>query len=1039
MTLEKHLIRNRWVLNRLGVETFTELKSGIESASEGPRGDGHSYFLGHIERAGLNIDWNRLEAYDLRVMDLERDLARVRADFHGLKYFQYLALLFTELWLDELTSDPGALLAELNGWISNLRQQEPSLEAVPDFETRDLRRLAFFMATGSGKTLLMHAHIHQVQHYLRQGAHPEALLNTTGHAAFDNVLLITPGPALSTQHLRELVESHIPAVHLGEALNDPQRYADHVKIVEIHKLVEQARGDGLSIPLEELGSRNLVLVDEGHKGTGSEAQTWKNRQRAVSADGMLLEYSATFAQAIAAAGKKERKPLVAEYGKAILFDYSYRWFYGDGFGKDFRVLNISQAAQAPDQERAHDLLMAGLLVFYRQWRTYVDNFDAARQYNLAMPLWVFVGSSVSASAVYSAGGERKSDVATVITFLKRFLAERDWAASVIDGLLKGESLFVDGTQNDLMSERLKPWKKRKATGLYDEICKELLGGRGTLEVWAIKSAEGELGLKVAGSESWFGLVNIGDVPALKKYLLEHNAIEVRDDQFTDSLFGEIERPASPVKLLIGARKFTEGWSSWRVSSMGLLNMGKGEGSLVIQLFGRGVRLKGRDMSLKRSSHLPGEHSDWLEDLERLEIFGWNGDYIERFRSILEDEGFARTIEAPVVPMYPIPKDLYVPYPETGYSTIKETWRLAADGSEVVIDRRPKVAAAAGREIAKATTTTTAKGDEYRLDQEEIAARLNIQALYYALLDHKHRRSHQNLYIDKSVISTLLGRCTLRIDYDLAEIERLQTDAAMALCTYVDRYVARLERVAENAMLSPKKLSIEEPPGEYLMQPPYEIRIHDQALEKKIQDIVSDPKQFIEEASDPLPRLHVDRHLYHPLVNESGLDEGISVSPAPMKASERTILQTISKWWAANHDKHAGAHLYILRNLPRIGIGLYQQSGFYPDFIVWIYHMRPKSQRIVLLEPHGLHHETPNALQSDKVKALAAFRELNKSSAFSNQKLSLDGYIVSDTPVEQIPGGIDGKPKEDLASDNAVILAKSGDDWWVPTALGLPGG
>jgi len=570
MTLEIHLVRNRWALNRLGVESFTELKSGVESASEGPRGDGHSYFLGHIERAGLDIDWNRLEAYDLRVMDLERDLARARADFQGLKYFQYLALLFTELWLDELTSDPGTLLSELNGWVKNLRQQEPSLEGVPDFETRDLRRLAFFTATGSGKTLLMHAHIRQVQHYLRHGAHPEALLDTTAHAAFDNILLITPGPALSTQHLREFIESHIPAVHLGEALNDPQRYADHVKIVEIHKLVEQARGDGLSIPLEELGARNLVLVDEGHEGTGSEAQTWKNRQRAASRDGVLLEYSATFAQAIAAAGKRERKTLVAEYGKAILFDYSYRWFYGDGFGKDFRVLNISQSAQARDhtreQERAHDLLMAGLLVFCRQWRTYVDNFDAARQYDLAMPLWVFVGSSVSASAVYSAGGERKSDVATVIAFLKRFLAERDRAASVIDELFKGESLFVDDAQNDLLAERLKSWNRRKAAGLYDEICKELLGGRGTLEIWAIKSAEGELGLKVAGSESWFGLVNIGNVPALKKYLLEHNAIEVRDDQFTDSLFGEIERPTSPVRLLVGARKFTEGWSSWRVSS-----------------------------------------------------------------------------------------------------------------------------------------------------------------------------------------------------------------------------------------------------------------------------------------------------------------------------------------------------------------------------------------------------------------------------------------------------------------------------------------
>jgi len=50
-------------------------------------------------------------------------------------------------------------------------------------------------------------------------------------------------------------------------------------------------------------------------------------------------------------------------------------------------------------------------------------------------------------------------------------------------------------------------------------------------------------------------------------------------------------------LLIGSKKFSEGWSSWRVSSMGLMNVGKSEGSQIIQLFGRGVRLKGYQFSL----------------------------------------------------------------------------------------------------------------------------------------------------------------------------------------------------------------------------------------------------------------------------------------------------------------------------------------------------------------------------------------------------------------------------------------------------------
>ncbi len=91
MSLERHLVRNRWLLGRFGVHSFTELQSGLESAPEGSRGDGHSHFLGHLDRAGLQVNWRRLEDYDRRVMERERELVRARGDFRAFKYFQYLA------------------------------------------------------------------------------------------------------------------------------------------------------------------------------------------------------------------------------------------------------------------------------------------------------------------------------------------------------------------------------------------------------------------------------------------------------------------------------------------------------------------------------------------------------------------------------------------------------------------------------------------------------------------------------------------------------------------------------------------------------------------------------------------------------------------------------------------------------------------------------------------------------------------------------------------------------------------------------------
>ncbi|SUH05506.1 Uncharacterised protein [Salmonella enterica subsp. enterica] len=120
-----------------------------------------------------------------------------------------------------------------------------------------------------------------------------------------------------------------------------------------------------------------------------------------------------------------------------------------------------------------------------------------------------------------------------------------------------------------------------------------------LRVLNLIGSKGELALQVGEAEP-FGLINIGDSPSLYKMCEEDTTFDYQRDDFAKSLFHTLNDKDSQLHILIGSRKFTEGWSSWRVSTMGLLNMGRGEGSQIIQLFGRGVRLKGRNYSLKRS-------------------------------------------------------------------------------------------------------------------------------------------------------------------------------------------------------------------------------------------------------------------------------------------------------------------------------------------------------------------------------------------------------------------------------------------------------
>ena len=204
------------------------------------------------------------------------------------------------------------------------------------------------------------------------------------------------------------------------------------------------------------------------------------------------------------------------------------------------------------------------------------------------------------------------------------------------------------------------------------------------------ASEGELGLKASGSDDYFGLIYVGDTSRFKN-LVAANApnIVVEEDAISGSLFDGIGEPDTTIETLIGARRFIEGWNSWRVSNMGLLNIGRSEGSQIIQLFGRGVRLRGRDMSLKRTSALDGDHPSHVGLLETLNIFAVRANYMAQFRDYLEREGIA-TEKPEELPLFIRPnpdflnKGLLIPQVDDG--------RDFAAEAQLALERDPGVGA-----------------------------------------------------------------------------------------------------------------------------------------------------------------------------------------------------------------------------------------------------------------------------------------------------------------------------------------------------------
>lgn len=204
-TFHTHLILNRWILSLLGQNSFEDLQKWLsDERLIGLNNEGQTHFFEAFKTANLfsfeHINEEDFRHYDLNIVKHWQTITEKRNQASGhqlqMKYFQYLSLLFTEIYLDCFFNRTEAMLAGLNQTLASYKQENDHLD-LSDYQAEDLNKIAFWNATGSGKTLLMHVNILQYQHYC-----PNKI---------DQIILLTPNEGLSQQHLQELAQSNFSA------------------------------------------------------------------------------------------------------------------------------------------------------------------------------------------------------------------------------------------------------------------------------------------------------------------------------------------------------------------------------------------------------------------------------------------------------------------------------------------------------------------------------------------------------------------------------------------------------------------------------------------------------------------------------------------------------------------------------------------------------------------------------------------------------------------------------------------------------------
>lgn len=1036
------LVLNQWIVSLFGFDPLKDHKDGkrtlrpvqplaktVKDAQEGMTPENLHHFYKALDinlQATAQITRADLLRYEHNIVSHTLAINEKRDRPIVWKYYQWLSLLFAEIYLDRFFADRDALLEALNAYVAGFNTywtDEGYETGITPYELDDLNKLCLQNATGSGKTLLMHVNFLQFRHYASKSTFKHDLTRT---------VLITPNEGLSVQHAREMKGSSIVASRLltdsGDLLSSGKNGLRQVDYTEITKLGDT---DGPNvIATRNLGDQNFLLVDEAHRGMGSqEERGWFRSRARLSEKGFVFEYSATLKEAVSAAKRPE---IEASYAKTILFDYSYRYFYEDGYGKDYRIFNLPRTFS----ELEFSYLTACLLSFYQQLKLYEDKHGLYAPYNIEKPLWVFVGSSVTKATGSKAEKATVSDVGKILAFIAKFLKSEGASGAEIERILTGnaqETGLLDENGGDIFAggfvylQQLMLREGWKPGDLFRDILDKLFQNRagGELSIARIKGDENEIMLRVGQAEKPFGLINVGDASGLATHISEQgfDNVAVLESEFAETMFGQINLSTSPVNLLIGSKRFVEGWDCWRVSTLGLMHVGKSEGAQIIQLFGRGVRLKGYDWSLQRSGFATPTHQpELIQYVETLNVFGIEADFMERFRKFLEEEELPRNDQkqvftVPLTVTYDFGQRLKVLRPRKKRGDGRE-YDFKRDGAVpaltlipdkirqkgVAIDWYPRI------QSLESKKGTKLGGKEETVFAEGHLAFLDYDDLFFRLEKFKRERTWHNLNISKPMIKALLTDRTWykvvvpsgKMEFsDFGNVALWQEMAAELLQKFSEEFY----NYCKAAFIEPRLelREIEAGDGSLPEVDEYQLIVDasEVALINDIQSLtreIAARKTGILRAGD-LKGCLFGTHLYEPVLHVTK-GSRIQIAPVSLNESEFQFLDDLRVYVERDHARLAseGIELFLLRNESRgRGVGFFEAGNFYPDFLLWL--VKDGRQHLSFIEPHGLQHEGPG---HKKIEFHRVIKDIQTRLASAN--VVLNSFIVTPTRFGKLNWG-----------------------------------
>lgn len=495
--------------------------------------------------------------------------------------------------------------------------------------TRIPNRVSFWMATGSGKTLVIVKLIELLKNMMDSREIPKK-----------DILFLTAREDLVEQFLKH-VEEYNEANRIkiiAYSLKDYEKIKSS-PVLEFpnRQIIYYYRSDLISDENKDKivdyktydnGGNWYIILDEAHKGDKQESK----RQQAFSymtRNGILFNFSATFTDKIDL--------------DTCIFNFNLEQFVKQGYGKDIYVseYDIKDLSSKDDwtQEKKREITLRILVLLSALKKVKQKLKDYYHK-----PMLIVLVNSVNTE---------DSDLEMFFRVLEE-IAQKPIEENLLEKI-----------KRDLIEElrfaKTEFTNKEMPISLLDEIesitSEDILlnvfntGSPGKIEVKILPNNKQELALSLKTSTRPFALIKIGDITGWIKEKLK--GYEITETFENESLFKRINDDDSEINILLGSRSFYEGWDSDRPNIILYINIGKQDAKkFVLQSVGRGVRVspiknkRGRWERLKKE--IPHEDYERLKEyvppLETLFVYGTKAsnlkEIIEAVRSIKTEENIS---------------------------------------------------------------------------------------------------------------------------------------------------------------------------------------------------------------------------------------------------------------------------------------------------------------------------------------------------------------------------------------------------------------